>query len=268
METITKEDQVENLVNNNVIGSFNLVNSKINFVGNNNILVFDNNINLMNAVLTFNGDNSLVYLRSDLGDSFRLLIYNNSTLYVGKDVLFGVGANVNVNESQNVIIGDDGVVGNHVKIFSSDYCPIYDSKTKSRKNFSKGIYVGDHVWLGRYTYISRGVKIGSGSIIGDNSFILPNFNVSSNCLVYGNPARIFDKDVFFTKDFVGNFKPDETLDSQYYKSDVFIFNFVNKETLNTDSIDRILQDLDVNSRVDFIKKLFVRNKRINRFFVE
>lgn len=267
METITKEDQVGNLVNNKIIGSFNLVNSKINFVGTNNILVCDNNIKLVNAVLTFNGDNSLVYLRSDLGDSFRLLIYNNSTLYVGRDVLFGVGVNVNVNENQNVIIGDDGIFSNQAKIYSSDYCTIYDSKTKSRKNFSKSIYIGDHVWMGRFAYISRGVKIGSGSIIGDNSFILPNFKVSSNSLVYGNPARIVDKEVFFTKDFVGSFRPDETLDSKYYKSDVFIFKFVNKETLDMDSIDKILNDLDVNSRVEFIKKLFVRNKKINRFFI-
>lgn len=268
METITSEDHVGNLVENKIIGSFNLANSKINFVGRNNILVCDNNINFINANLTFNGDNSLVYLRSDVGDAFRLLIYNNSTLYVGKNALFGAGVNINVNESQNVIIGDDGILSNQVKIFSSDYCAIYDSKSKSRKNFSKSIYIGDHVWLGRYAYISRGAKIGSGSIIGDNSFILPNFKVSSNSLVYGNPARIVDKEVFFTKDFVAQFRPDESLQSKQYTSDVFIFKFVDKETLNTDGIDKILRDLDVESRVEFIQKLFIRNKRINRFFIQ
>ncbi|MBQ2654675.1 MAG: acetyltransferase [Methanobrevibacter sp.] len=268
METITKEDQVGNLVENKIIGSFKLANSKINFVGRNNILVCDSNINFVNARLTFNGDNSLVYIRSDVGDAFRLLIYNNSTLYIGKNNLFGAGVDINVNESQNVVIGDDGILSNQVKIFSSDYCAIYDTKNKSRKNFSKSIYIGDHVWLGRFSYISRGVKIGSGSIIGDSSFILPNLKISSNSLIYGNPARVVDKDVFFTKDFVAQFKPDESLKSQYYKSDVFIFKFVNKETLNSDNIDKILTDLDVNSRLDFIKKLFIRNKRRNRFFID
>lgn len=268
METITKEDQVGNLVDNKIIGSFNLVNSKINFSGKNNILVCDNNINLVNAGLTFNGDNSLVYLRSDLGDSFRLLIYNNSTLYVGKDVLFGVGVNINVNENQNIIIGDDGILSNQVKMFSSDYCTIYDSNTKFRKNFSKSIYIGDHVWLGRFTYISRGAKIGSGSIIGDNSVVLPNSKISSNSLVYGNPAKVVDRDVFFTKDFVGSFKPDETLNSQDYKSDVFIFKFTDKETLNMEAIDKILSDFDVKSRIEFIQKLFIRNKRVDRFFIK
>lgn len=268
METITNENQIENLVENKIIGSFNLTNSRINFVGRNNILVCDSNVNFVNANLTFNGDNSLVYICSNVGDAFRLLIYNNSTLYIGKNTLFGVGVNINVNESQNVIIGDDGIVSNQVKIFSSDYCPIYDSKSKSRKNFSKSIYVGDHVWLGRYTYISRGVKIGSGSIIGDGAFILPNFKIPSNTLVYGNPARVVDSNVFFTKDFVAQFSSDESLHSQYYKSDVFIFRFVDKETLSIESIDKILRDLDVESRVEFIQKLFIRNKRVNRFFIQ
>ena len=267
METITNENQVGNLVENKIIGSFKLTNSKINFVGRNNILVCDNNINFLNAKLNFQGDNSVVYLRSDVGDSFRLLIYNNSSLYVGKHTLFGTAVAINVNESQNVIIGDDGILSNELHIFSSDYCSIYDSNTKYRKNFSKSVYIGDHVWLGRFSYISRGVKIGSGSIIGDNSFVLPNSKISSNTLSYGNPARIVDKDVFFIKDFVANFRPTDTLESEHYKSDIFIFKFVDKETFNIDNIDKILSDLDVESRRAFIEKLFVKNKHINRFYI-
>lgn len=266
METITNENQVGDLVDNKVIGSFKLTNSKINFVGRNNILVCDN-VNFLNAGLTFQGDNSLVYLRSDLGDSFRLLIYNNSSFYVGKNSLFGAGVNINVNESQNVIIGDDCIIGNQVRIFSSDYCSIFDCETKIRKNFSRSVYIGDHVWLGRFSYISRGVKIGSGAIIGDESFILPNSKVPSNTLSYGNPSRIVDKDVFFRKDFVASFRPDETLQSKDYKSDVFIFKFVEKKTLNINAIDKILSDLDVAERVEFIKKLFVKNKHNDRFYI-
>lgn len=268
METITSETQVENLVNNKIIGSFKLTNSRINFAGQNNILVCDNDINFTNAVLNFNGDNSLVYIRSSVGDSFRLLIYNNSTLFIGKNVLFGISVNVNVNENQNIIIGDDCILNNETKLFSSDYCSIYDCDSKSRKNFSKSIYVGDHVWLGRYSYISRGVHIGSGAIIGDNSFVLPNTEIPSNTLSYGNPSQIYDRDVFFIKDFAGGFKPDDTLNSEFYKSDVFVFEFTDKETFNIDSIDKILFDLDVESRVEFIQKLFIRNKRMNRFFID
>ncbi|WP_407423343.1 hypothetical protein [Methanobrevibacter sp.] len=267
METITDENQVGDLVENKVIGSFKLVNSKINFVGRNNILVCDSNINFLNATLTFQGDNSVVYLRSDLGDAFRLLIYNNSSFYVGRHSLFGAGISVNVNECQNVIIGDDCILSNQLHIFSSDYCSIYDCESKSRKNHSRSVYIGDHVWLGRFSHISRGVKIGSGAIIGDESFVLPNSRISSNTLSYGNPSRIVDRDVFFIKDFVASFRPTETLESQHYKSDVFIFNFVEKETFNIDAVDKALSNLHVESRMNFIKKLFVKSKHINRFYI-
>ena len=42
---------------------------------------------------------------------------------------------------------------------------------------------------------------------------------------------------------------------------------MNKETLNLDQIDKILKDLNVEDRLEFIQKLFVRNKRKNRFTI-
>lgn len=268
METITNESQVEKLENNKIIGSFKLTNSRISFNGQNNILVCDNDINFTNAVLTFNGDNSLIYIRSNIVDGFRSIIYNNSTLYIGKNVFFGSSVNISVYESQNIIIGDDCILNAEAKMFSADFSSIYDCQTKKRKNFSRSVYIGDHVWLGRYSYISRGVHIGSGAIIGDGTFVMPNEEIPSNTLSYGNPSQIVDTDVFYTRDFAGGFKRDETLNSEYYKSDVFIFKFVDKETFNIDSIDQILFDLDVASRVEFIQKLLIRNKRMNRFYID
>ena len=42
------------------------------------------------------------------------------------------------------------------------------------------------------------------------------------------------------------------MNTQNYKSDVFIYEFVNKETLNMNQIDKILKELDINSRLEFI----------------
>ena len=39
------------------------------------------------------------------------------------------------------------------------------------------------------------------------------------------------------------------------------------EKQSMDQIDKILKDLDVESRLEFIQKLFVRNKRKNRFYI-
>ena len=180
MELVTELDNINELNENKIIGVPELNNSKISFSGKNNILVCENNIKFNHVVINFLGDNSLVYLCSNLGNFFSLVIYNNSTVFMGKDSIIGNSINLNVHEGQNVIIGDDCLISNNVNIFTADYFPIYESSNKKRINFSRSVYIGDHVWLGRSANISHGVKIGSGSIISDQTFIPPNVNVKSN----------------------------------------------------------------------------------------
>ena len=267
MEIIKNSMDVEDLSENKIIGKPRLNNARIIFHGRNNILYCDANITLNNAIFTFNGDNSLVYIRSSINNNFNLDIYHNSTVFIGKDVLMGHSIVLNVQESQNIIIGDDSMIGNEVNIFTADYYPIYNSKDKKRINYSNSVYNGDHVWIGRFAYISKGNKIGSGAIVGDQTFLPPLQKIKSNSYILGNPAKILKNEVFFTKDFVGNNKSEDTLKSQNYISDVFIYKFTNQETLDLDKIDRILKDLTISDRIDFIQKLFIKNKRTNRFAI-
>ena len=48
---------------------------------------------------------------------------------------------------------------------------------------------------------------------------------------------------------------------------MFIYNVVNQETLSVNQIDKILSEMNVESRLEFIQKLFIRNKRKNRFSI-
>ncbi|MBQ6628175.1 MAG: acetyltransferase [Methanobrevibacter sp.] len=265
MEHIEYATQFEMMVDNKIIGMPTLKDSKITFMGKNNVLVCKNNIKLENVVLEFNGSNSIVYVGSDLIDDFRLVIYNNSTGFIGKDCEFGSSVKLHIFENQNLIIGDDCILSDNVFISNSDGYSIYDSNSKERINFSNSVWIGDHVFLGNNVYVSKGVKIGSGSIIGNASFIRSYAKIPSNVHVSGNPAKIIKNDVFFTKDFAGGYTFEDVADSQVYKSNVFIYEVVNKETLSLDDINNILSELDVGSRLDFIQKLFINNKRRNRF---
>ena len=175
--------------------------------------------------------------------------------------------NINIQENQNVIIGAGCSISSGVNIRTADIHPIYDEDSKQRINPAKSVFIGDHVWIGHLAYISRGAKIGSGSIIENYSFIPHNAKVFSNNLVVGNPARIERENVFYVKDFLGYHRAEDTLKTQEYKSDVFIYERVNQETLDMNKIDQILKKLDVTSRLEFIQKLFVRNKRKNRFTI-
>lgn len=267
MESVKNVKDAENLTENKIIGNFKLNNSKITFHGKNNVLVFDDNINIDNSNFSFNGDNSLVYIRSNLKNNFILDIFHNSTVFLGKDISLGNSIVFNVQEGQNLIIGDDCDIGHKTIIYASDHYPIYSIKDKKRINFSTSVFIGDHVWIGRFVLISKGNQIGSGSILTDETFLPANRKIESNTLVSGNPGKVIKKDVFFTKDFVGNNKPEDTLNSQNYISDVFIYRFTNQETLDLNKIDSILKKLPIDQRLEFIQKLFIRNKRINRFAI-
>ena len=175
--------------------------------------------------------------------------------------------NINIQESQNVIIGAECSLSSGVNIRTADIHPIYDNKTMQRVNPAQSVFIGDHVWIGHLAYISRGVKIGSGAIVDNYSFVPHNARIHSNSLVVGNPVRVERDNVFFTKEFLGYHTAEDSLNTQDYKSDVFIYEFVNQETLNLNQIDKILKGLSVEERLEFIQKLFVRNKRKNRFAI-
>lgn len=267
MEYIVNVTQFDQMKDNKIIGRPKLTDSVIVFHGKNNILVCDNNIELNNASLEFNGNNSVVYLGSHLRRGFKLRIFNNSTAFLGRDIDMGLSVGINVFENQNVIIGEDCFIGDYVFISNSDNYPIYTCDTKERINYSNSVYIGDHVYLGHKTYVSKGVKIGSGTIVDNSSLIPSNAKIPSNVYLSGNPAKLTKNGVFFTKDFLGKLTAEDSLNSKDYKSDVFIYNVVNQETLSIDKIDKILKDLDVESRLEFIRKLFIGNKRKNRFSI-
>lgn len=267
MELIKDISDLNNLSENKVIGNPKLNNTTITFHGKNNILYCEDNLTISNSNFSFRGDNSLVYLCSNMNENF-LDLFHNSTVFIGKDLIMGNSIIFNVQENQNLIIGDDCMIGHKTIIYTSDYYPIYRSNDKKRINFSSSVFIGDHVWIGRFVHISKGNKIGSGSIVADETFMPSYQKINSNVYVGGNPSKIIEKDVFFTKDYLGNNKPDDTLSSNKYVSDVFIYNFINQETLDLNKIDQILKDLTINDRVEFIQKLFIKNKRINRFAIK
>lgn len=269
METVKSPEDFKNLERNLITGNPEMNKSQITFKGRNNLLYCEGNVKLDNAKITFNGDNSIVYLSSAINSkySFNLVIYNDSTFFIGRGGNMSSPININIQENQNVIIGAEVTISSGVNIRTADIYPIYDNNTKQRVNFAKSVFIGDHVWIGHLAYISRGVKIGSGAIIENNTFIQHDGKIPSNSLVLGNPARIERKNVFYTNDFLAYNRAETSLETKDYKSDVFIYEYVQQETLDMDKIDQIFKELDKDSRLEFIQKLLVRNKRTNRFVI-
>lgn len=269
MESVKSIEDINNLEKNRVEGFPEVTNSTITFKGENNILYCEGNVKLVGTSISFEGSNSIVYLSSaqNYQYSLNIIIYNDSTFFIGRDNNLSSPININIQENQNVIIGSDCSISSGVNIRTADIHPIYDNQSKERINYANSVFIGDHVWIGHLAYISRGAKIGSGAIVENYSFVPHDARIYSNSLVVGNPVRIEKTDVFYVKDFLGYHRAEDSVNTKDYKSDVFIYEFINQETLNLDKIDQILKSLDVDSRLEFIQKLFVRNKRKNRFTI-
>jgi len=270
METVKSLEDIEKLEKNRITGNPELHKTQITFKGDNNVLYCEGNVKLDNARFTFNGNNSIVYLSSAMNSkySFNLVIYNDSTFFIGREGNMSSPININIQENQNIIIGAGVTISSGVNIRTADIYPIYDKQTKKRINFAKSVFIGDHVWIGHLAYISRGARIGSGAIIENYSFVPHNVKIPSNSIAIGNPVRIERTGVFYTNDFLAYNRAEASLNSKDYKSDVFIYEFVNQETLDMNRIDQILKSLDSDSRLEFIQKLFVRNKRTHRFTIK
>lgn len=248
---ITNGDDLLNLEDNNFIGEVpKLTNSQININGKNNTLVCEDNVNLLNSRIDFNKDNSILYLSSSNFDyTVNISINGNNICFIGKNNYFNGISTIVLSESKNIIIGEDCLFSYAVSLRVADAHLIYNTKTKERLNFSKSIYIGDHVWIGQSAMILKGTKIGSGSIIGANS-VLSNKTVPSNTTFAGSPARLTKEDTFWLGYSVHPWDEKTTEEYSKYDSENFIYE-ANENSLDFEKIETELKQLKNHDEIIF-----------------
>ncbi|WP_407453385.1 acyltransferase [Methanobrevibacter sp.] len=239
---ITKGKELLKLKNNEFIGEVpKLTNSQININGKNNTLVCEENVTLWNSRIDFNGDNSILYLSSNTFDYAVNISFNgNNICFIGKDNFFNGISTIVLSESKNVMIGANCLFSYGIGFRVSDVHLIYHTKTKERMNYSKSIYIGDHVWLGQNAMILKGTQIGSGSIIGANS-VLSNKIVPSNTTFAGSPARLTKEDTFWVGYSVHPWTEETTEEYSKYDSENFVY------TPDDNSLDFEKIEFDLNN---------------------
>lgn len=268
MESIKDIKDRSSLRENKIIGNPNLKNSTVFFAGSGNILVCDDNINIVNSSIRFEGNNSVVYLCYTKSNyALDIHVFQNSLVYMGRDNKLSPTIHINVQEHQNLIIGDDCIIGSNCNMRTSDAHILYDSNTKKRVNNSASVLIGDHVWLAHQVYIEMGVHIGSGAILNNNSHAYKYSILKSNVLYSGNPANAVQNDVFFTKDYTGNFKEEDTINVADYNSRIFLYLDKPGETLDFRKINHMISGFSPDEKVDFVQRLFVQNKTHDRFSI-
>lgn len=182
--------------NNKIIAPKNLHNCFVQFLGDNNELIIDENANLKDCSFEMR-ENGKVIIKKNVGF--------HGTVRVGYDCMVEIGNNtsstnpvyVTVAEASKLKIGDDCMFATNNQIRTDDAHPIYDVRTGKRTNPSKDIVLGDHVWVGYGAMLLGGAKVGDGCVIGANSLVTkahPN-----NSIIAGTPAKTIKHDVFWER---------------------------------------------------------------------
>lgn len=119
--------------------------------------------------------------------SFCKIKATDGPLEIGAKVSIGTNCFIS-SDKGGVTIGDYAMIGPNVTIIGNNYkydkldVPIYlQDKT------SKGVKIGNNVWLGAGAAILDGATIGDGAIVAPNSVV--SGRISENVIVQGSPAK-------------------------------------------------------------------------------
>jgi acetyltransferase-like isoleucine patch superfamily enzyme len=120
--------------------------------------------------------------------SFAKLKASGGELRVGDWVSIGTGCFVSADRG-GVSIGDYCMIGPNACIVGNGYrYDRLDAPICLQQKTSKGIRIGDNVWIGAGAVVMDGARIESGAIVAPNSVVAGR--VPKDVIVQGNPARV------------------------------------------------------------------------------
>lgn len=274
MEKLTTVNDCKRLTDNKVVFEKNndcdviIENTEILFKGKNNILYIENGVKIKGSKFVFEGNNNVVYLcKSKYTYILGVTLYNSSAFYMGEGNYINGKMNIILSERKHIFIGDYGLFSFGIWMRIADPHLIYDCDTLTRKNPSKSIFIGDHVWLGQSAMILKGTQIGSGSIVGAMS-VVSGKKIPSNSAFAGNPAKQVSQGVFFDQKSVHNFNKKQTKEYSKYNDKRYIYEYDKNSTLDFDEIDKTLDKYKKSEeKLEFLHEIR-GNTNKNRFFIK
>lgn len=187
--------------NNKIIAPENLQNCFVQFLGENNELIIDNDANLKNCSFEMRA-NGKVAIKKNVSFHGTIRVGYGCAVEIGNNTSSTNPVYVTVAESTKLIIGEDCMFATNNQIRTDDAHAIYDMQTGKRINPSKDIIIGNHVWVGYGAVVFGGAKLGDGSVVG--AFSMVNKAFPNNCVVAGTPAKIIKENVFWKRPLLLN----------------------------------------------------------------
>lgn len=266
MQRITQPTQLETIESNKFIGELpKMKNSAITFSGENNILFCGKDVVLSDCNINFNGNNSVIYLCSSRHEyKLNVTANHNCAFYAGKDNYFNGILNVVLSEQKHVFIGNEGLFSFGIWLRVADPHLVYSVADKKRRNYSKSIFLGDHIWVGQSAMILKGTKIHSGSIVGALS-VVANKKIPSNTSWAGNPSKEIAQGVFWDGACVHGWTDAQTKARSTFNSEKYIYNYQKNQFVDFDKIDSDLSRSDGADKKFSVLKSISDNADKNRF---
>ena len=139
------------------------------------------------------GDNAV--FKVGKGDSYILYgsdieVFKGAQMIINGD--FGTNINTTIICANKIQIGTGTKIGRDVTI--RDNNGNHFMSINGYKN-SKELLIGQHCWLCEGCTLLSGTKLGDGVIIGAKSVVTSH--IPSHSLVFGNPAEIIDRDIYW-----------------------------------------------------------------------
>lgn len=148
---------------------------------------------IVNHKFVFRGKGRLV-----VGDDVNMWSHGEKNDFYTFDpaALIHIGARSRINGisvqcKQQVIIGEDCLIGSAILIDTDFHSVNYEHRNDSAHVKSKTIRVGDKVWLAGQSAVLKGVTIGDRAVVGFRAVVAKD--VPPDTIVAGNPAQEIGK---------------------------------------------------------------------------
>ena len=132
-----------------------------------------------------------VVLGSNVCLTSELKIYGNGRLNLGDNTWVGIGTEFLIPAHTKISIGNNCDIAPRVRFMCGSH-EIGLGTKRAGPGASRGIDVGNGVWIGTGAILMPGVRIGDGTIIGAGSIVLGG-EYQPNILLAGNPATVKKK---------------------------------------------------------------------------
>jgi acetyltransferase-like isoleucine patch superfamily enzyme len=119
--------------------------------------------------------------------SYSKIKSSDGPLKIGRHVQIGTSCHIASGEG-GISIGDETMISPAVSIIGNNYrYDRLDIPISQQGQVSKGIVIGEGVWLGAGVVVLDGAEIGDGVIVTPNSVV--GGRVAPNTIIQGNPAK-------------------------------------------------------------------------------